>query len=259
MMSSFLKNVTVGLLFSTSMMISSAMAHVSLTHRYSFSDGTANDSVGKANGKVVGDVRISDGQAHFAGSPGERIELLANGPDGIRINSFTAVTIEAWYTADKAQLWQRLFDFGASGGLDGSETTGSNNLMYVVTCGDGKGGGICATLSNGSPSFTDQVHAVAAASPLNREVYMAIVVDNSDITLFIDGTQAAQTPLGNHTLAKLSNDYALLGHSLYGFNPSLAGTIREFRIYRGAATATEIAASFEAGPGHPVLGVRKAQ
>jgi hypothetical protein len=45
--------------------------------------------------------------------------------------------------------------------------------------------------------------------------------------------------------------------SFYGNNPSFAGSINEFRIYSGAASAEQVPASFKAGADHPVVGVSK--
>jgi hypothetical protein len=78
-----------------------AIAEGALVHRYSFNDGTARDSVGNADGKIVGHVHIDGGEARFSGSTGstgERIELPASGAQGININTFHAVTLEAWFT-----------------------------------------------------------------------------------------------------------------------------------------------------------------
>jgi hypothetical protein len=253
-MDSITKISITALICGLGMITSAAMADVSLVHRYSFNDGTAQDSVGKAHGKVVNGVTIAGGRAHFDGSPGQRIELLTTGADGININSFKAVTFEAWYTADKAQTWERVFDFGASKGIEAADGTGANSVNYIATTGYSKQGGSAATFSNSDPSYIEEVAANTDAAPLNQEVHVAVVVDSSQLTLYINGVQAAQAPIGERTLAKLSNDYALLGHSLYGANPSLAGSINEFRIYRGAATTAQIAASFKAGPDHPVIG-----
>jgi hypothetical protein len=62
--------------------------------------------------------------------------------------------------------------------------------------------------------------------------------------------------LDGRSLAKISSDYALLGHSLYGGGTSLAGSINEFRIYSGAASAEQMATSFKAGADHPVIGLK---
>ena len=257
-----LKIIAASLLCSIAFMASVAQADASLLHRYSFNDGSAKDSVGRAHGKLVGGATVAEGKAHFTGAPAERIELLAKGADGININTLKAVTFEAWYTADKAQNWQRLFDFGASsGGLDAADSTGANSLSYVVTSGYmqgpsecAKGHSTCAILSNADPSYTSEAVAKVDSTPLNQETHAAVVVDGSQITLYINGVQAARTPLDGRSLAKLSNGYALLGHSLYGGGTSLAGSINEFRIYSGAASAEQVAASFKAGADHPVIG-----
>jgi hypothetical protein len=222
-----------------------ATADISLAHRYSFNDGTAKDSVGKAHGTAVGGVRIEGGQARFDGKAGQRVELQASGTDGITINGFKAVTLEAWYTVEQAKNWQRVFDFGASPGLDTMNSFGANCLHYIATSGhqDAR-----AVLSNMTPSFKSEAVAKTDLAPLNKEVHVAVVVDASTITLFIDGEQKAQSPLEGRTLAKLASDFAVLGDSMYANDPSLTGSINEFRIYDGAATAAKVAASFKAGP-----------
>jgi hypothetical protein len=262
-MHSPLKIIAASWVVSLAFLTSVAYADVSLVHRYSFNDGSAKDSVGRAHGKLVGGASISDGKAHFTGAPADRIELLAKGTDGININTLKAVTLEVWYMADKAQDWQRLFDFGASGGLDAADATGANSVSYVVTSGYmqgpsdcAKGHSACAILSNADPSYTSEAVAMVDSAPLGQKVHTAVVVDSSRITLYINGVQAAQTPLDGRTLAKVSNDYALLGHSLYGGGTSLAGSIDEFRIYSGAATAEQVAASFKAGADRPVIGLK---
>jgi hypothetical protein len=256
-MNRFLRIIMAGLICGVGMIASIAVADVSLVHRYSFNDDTANDSIGKAHGKALNGVTIYGGQAHFTGSPGQRIELLANGVAGISIGSFKAVTLEAWYTADKAQTWQRLFEIGESKSLEAADSTGANSINFIITTGYTKQGGSAATISNSDPSFTGEQAVKIEALPLNQENHIAVVVDAMTITLFVNGMPAGKEPMGDRALAKLSNDFALLGHSLYGGNPSLAGSINDFRIYKGAATAAEIAASFKAGPYHPVTGLGK--
>lgn len=85
-----------------------------LIHRYSFNDGTARDLVGHADGKLVGGVRIVEGQARFDGAADERIELPAHGPNGINIDKLSALTVEAWYTDQGTRRNGRIFDFGAT-------------------------------------------------------------------------------------------------------------------------------------------------
>ena len=91
-----------------------------LVHRYSFNDGTANDSVGGANGTLMGNATVSGGQlvlpnATSAAPATDYLQL----PAGILTNSVNgpnndpAVTVEAWATFKAGQYtWANLFDFG---------------------------------------------------------------------------------------------------------------------------------------------------
>ena len=117
---------------------------------------------------------ITGGAAHFPGERGARIELPANGPDGVNINTYPGVTFEAWYTEDKggeAKPWQRLFDFGASAaGLDdaGPDGTGAYCIHFVVCDRDQESD---AELSNGKPSIREQVSLSVPQAPVGREVH----------------------------------------------------------------------------------------
>jgi alpha-N-arabinofuranosidase len=213
-----------------------------LVHRYSFGDGTAADSVGHADGKVVGGVRIADGQATFDGAEGERIELPA---DKIAINSYRKVTIEAWFTVTTLVRFQRLFDFGGTTkGLGEPGSVGRNYLFYTpssVFFNDSR-----AVICPG-PSRDDEVVATERTVKAGRETCVAITADDSHIALYVDGVLAEEKDVPAGSLAKLSNDFALLGASLYG-DSAFDGSIREFRIYNVAATAAQVAASCKAGP-----------
>ena len=68
-----------------------------LTHSWTFDDGTANDYVGHATGKLVGGATISGG-ALVTSAQGQWMEMPA---DSIALNSYPEVTLEAWYTPTK--------------------------------------------------------------------------------------------------------------------------------------------------------------
>src|SRR5215471_11243403 len=86
-----------------------ATASATLTHQYTFNDGTANDSVGTASGTLMGAATVSDGQVHLTGAPGTYVNLP--GPT-IAINTYTDATFEGWFTYGSLfPQWQRLFDF----------------------------------------------------------------------------------------------------------------------------------------------------
>jgi hypothetical protein len=231
-------------------LLSAAAAPASaLIHRYSFNDGTANDSVGKANGRLVGGVTIVNGVVKFTGKDGERVELLANGKDGINVNALKAVTVEAWYTADSSVpgAFQRVFDFGSTTGLGQKDSAGKSYLMFIALGKtNSRVAGSYAKISDGS--YPNETVAEGPNAATLAETHVAVVVDATTITLYLNGAQVQQVPLADRSLAKVSNDFALLGAPLYGNDATLLGSINEFRIYQAALSADQVAASFHAGP-----------
>src|SRR3990172_1582537 len=75
-------------------------AQAQLQHRYTFSDlDGLTDSVGDADGAALGDVLVAGGQVLvnlLDAARNGRVDLLANGANGININTYSAVTIEFW-------------------------------------------------------------------------------------------------------------------------------------------------------------------
>jgi hypothetical protein len=237
------KFTVAGMVCAVSLMALDTASAASLKHRYSFNGGKVEDSVGKAHGTLVGGATVSDGQARLTGEKGQRIELLASGADGININAYKAITFEAWYTAEKLEkqkTWQRVFDFGATTG-----GAGGYCVHYVAVAHPE---GSCAELSNAESNYPDQITAGGPLAPAGQEVHIAVVVKDDTIYLYTNGVETAKAGLEGRTIAKLSNSLALLGGSLWDSNPSLHGSINEFRIYDDGLTAEQIAASFKAGP-----------
>jgi hypothetical protein len=75
-------------------------------------------------------------------------------------------------------------------------------------------------------------------------------VDASTLSLYIDGVLIGSQATTDD-LADLSNSLAYLGRALYDGDNYFAGTINEFRLYDNAMTASEVQASFVAGPTGP--------
>jgi hypothetical protein len=226
-----------------------ALAHAdALIHRYSFDDGTANDSVGRASGKLLGGVTVSEGQARFTGAPGQRIELLADGIDGIHINTLKAVTIEAWYTgADAMKAYQLIFDFGDSSGVAARNSSGAQYLLFAARFPHNESRALITDSDRTGEASASGPAAITSAQ-LNQERYVAVVLDEYTLTVYLDGREVAETDLTSQSLSKLSNHYALLGGSLFGSDPALVGSINEFRIYDAALSPMQIKSSYSAGP-----------
>jgi hypothetical protein len=76
-----------------------------LTHRYSFNvTGTANDSVGSANGSLQGSATIQQGSGglQLDGNDSDYLAL----PEGM-LSNYTAVTVDAWVTLGAPNHWAR--------------------------------------------------------------------------------------------------------------------------------------------------------
>ncbi len=100
-----------------------------LKHLYTFEDGTANDSVGLAHGKLIGGAAVVDGslvttaQDQWMEMPGETIAM----------NTYAEVTVAAWYTpkANANTGYAMLSYFG-----DSINGLGANGYFVTTARGD---------------------------------------------------------------------------------------------------------------------------
>jgi alpha-L-arabinofuranosidase len=220
-----------------------------LIHRYSFNDGTANDSVGTANGTFhngSGTASITNGQLNLVGSSGDYVDL---GPGIITTTNITtgAVTFEAWATFNPVNgAWARLFDFGNISGSSGG------NYIFLTANNAANGGSarlaVTDTMPGGSGeagfnlnNFLGQtnMHLVAVFNPSPARQFLG---------LYTNGVLAASASNGGKYIASINDVFSFLGHSLWSADAWLNGSINEFRIYDGELDKFQIAASFQAGP-----------
>jgi hypothetical protein len=226
-----------------------------LVHRYSFT-ADANDSVGTANGTVVGTGTFTNGQLSLPGGPA--------GPDGSYvdlpnelISKLTNVTLEAWITwnGPTGALWQRVFDIGSDVGGEGQQTGGLTWVYMTTMAGWGTGyaevGG-----DNAVGTFTIQGVNFPGPIPVGQQVQVALAYDYSvrAMRLYLDGNRVATAAAA--TRLSSINDYNVwLGRSNWQ-DDHLNGLFNEFRVYDGAMLDNEVAASFAAGPDQlPVPGI----
>jgi hypothetical protein len=222
-----------------------------LMHRYHFADGNAKDTVGNANGVLVGDAGISGGQLVIANptatAPATNYLQL---PAGILNNSEgstdAAVTVEAWATIYPNQYtWANLFDFGNrdSGGeaeYDIHVCVHSSDDATIAGISDSDNANVdYQYVDLGSGSSLDgrtNVHVVAVFDPPGG--YVAIYLNgalagmNKSVTIPMSGVDGVRNIIG-------ADDWP---------DPGMQGSISEFRIYNGALQAGEIAATQALGP-----------
>jgi Concanavalin A-like lectin/glucanases superfamily/Alpha-L-arabinofuranosidase C-terminal domain len=224
-----------------------------LVHRYSFNDGTANDSIGGANGTLMGNARISGGQlvlpnATSAAPATDYLQLpagiLANSVNGT--NNDPAVTVEAWASFNSGQYtWANLFDFG-------NRDAGSFAEYDIHLCVHANDNSTIAGISDsdnanvdyqfidlGSGTILDgetNVHVVVVFNPPAgyEAVYLNGVLAgaNDNVTIPMSGVQAIRNIVGADNWP----------------DPGMQGSIDELRIYNGALTPNEIAATDALGP-----------
>jgi hypothetical protein len=232
---------------------------VVLRHRYSFGEAmgqtVVHDSIETAHGDLVGG-------ATFTGNG----RLTLNGIDGYvnlpndLVTGYTSITIEAWVQDSGSGGWARIFDFGNSnqgedfppgaGGAGGTQylflaaPSGFGNLRgaYTIT---GGGGGEQIVEWPGHSISVNVIHHVVWLS--NGPMHTG--------RLFVDGVQVAENTtvtLTPDSLGSTLNDW--LGRSQFN-DPFFLGDFDEFRIWNGAMTPTQVAASFTAGPNVPFCGL----
>ena len=233
-----------------------------LIHRYSF-NGNANDSVGAANGTVVGGVTLVtgwgvNGAAIFAGN------TSSSGPGYIRlpvnaVSGLQNVTIEI-FTANFSTPRDV---FGQSGGkyqaLFAVATPYGNLANYSILSSNRDGAGIgLGTRSSNAPE-----NVIVSPDPLpisygNHVVHLVFSgfngVGSAGIAaIYLDGTKVAQGATV-YSFAKVAAGTGGISVAGIGggspFNdPTFRGSMSEVRIYSGALSATQIAANVAAGPG----------
>ncbi len=219
-----------------------------LIHRYSFNDGTANDSVGSANGTFhngSGASSISGGQLNLKGSTSDYVDL---GSDIITAANLAsgAVTFEAWASFNLANTgWARLFDLGTSSGSSGanyiflSPNNANNGGSARLAVTDSVGNGNETGFNSGNLLGRTNLHVVAVFNPAPNRQFLG---------LYTNGVLVASTSTGTKQIASINDVTSFLGHSHWSGDPGLNGSIDEFRIYDGELNTNQIAATDVLGP-----------
>jgi hypothetical protein len=248
-------------------------AQAVLKHEYTFSDlDGLTDSVGDADGTATGDVLVNGGyvlvnQLDLARNG--RVDLLANGPNGININTYTKTTIEFWAIpncADVAVCPTNPNDnFSTTLGLGSTYTLDPPGPI-------GAGADYIIMQTHRAFNFNESRAAIAVTSEATlsapwgaetgvngpefqdgQEHHYAVVIDATELTYYVDGVSMGTAPLANpnshgnaNSLAGVSNDHVWIG-SAYTIDQAWSGAMNELRIWDGAAADEYIANSFAAG------------
>ena len=225
------------------------LASGGLVHRWSFNDGTANDSVGTAHGSLYGGATIADGYLVLNGTdPVKRMETAAFGH-----TLGTDKTLVAWFTLNNPA------DGGTSGGpLSVENQNGNNTVFDAIAYGERTS----YQWMNGSDMWyrtpASNGGALETAASTN-EIMMVVVYDSAagnKITLYRNGALYGQHNQG--TLASFSAAaVAVIGPRVswadgqaWGY---LNGKVNEAQVYSSALTAEQVAALYATGPDSAVV------
>jgi hypothetical protein len=209
-----------------------------LTHRYSFfnkanGSTTVVDSVGEANGSLVGAAVITGGQLVLSGASG----CYANLPAGL-ITGYSAVTVEAWANYGTLPVNCYLFSFGNT---DGS--------------GDGEDYIFCApqaariTISGVDPGYDGEQNASCGGWSGLTDLHVVAVFNPplGYLALYTNGVLAATNNAETVPLSSVKDVYNYIGKSLYTSDPYAPIKVDEFRIWNGALNGLQAAADYLAG------------
>jgi arabinoxylan arabinofuranohydrolase len=218
-----------------------------LAHRYGFSE-TGGTSVADSAGGPEWTGTLPNGGAltgsQLTLSPGSQQYLKL--PAGIA-NSRSGMTIMAWVNLSTNANWSRIFDFGnnTTTHMYLTPQNGNNGTLQFAITTSGAGGEqqitSSATLSAGA------WHQVAVTLSGNTGI-PGLAGSGGTGVLYLDGVAVGTTEnltLNPSSLGNTVNNY--IGKSQYGSDPYLNGSIKEFRIYKGATPAAEIANAYTLG------------
>lgn len=209
-----------------------------LTHRYSFNDATNStsvaDSVGGSawNGSLNGDAVLNGTDLVLDGVNGY-VQL----PPSI-ITGYSAVSIEAWVSLGANAKWVRLWDFG-----DQNSSGNGNSSLYFTPHNGGDG----SQITMFKPGFgTD----VALGTNLDNvgEMQIVGVYSGMFMDLYYNGVLAGTNTPVNVAITDIIDTNNFIGKSMFNADPYLIGSVDEFRIYKGALTASQVSSDFAAGP-----------
>ncbi|MBL9136391.1 MAG: hypothetical protein JNK85_11010 [Verrucomicrobiales bacterium] len=222
---------------------------LALKHRYSFNatSGTeVTDSVSGKNGTAIGGATWGGGNLTLDGTDGTYVDL----PNGLVTALGNSATFEMWINYAGGGSWSRIFDFGTStGGEDVSDGGAEVDGLFLTSK---SGDGIPRFEVNFPGGGVTTAPILPGSIPVGEQIHIAITYSYSaNLTrIYTNGTLVATKP---GTASKPLSDMAnrdvnvWLGRSQF-VDPFWAGKYNEFRIYTGAMSPEQVAASFAAGP-----------
>jgi len=208
------------------------------------------DRVGTAHGTVKGGGSLStvDGKGVVVlggGTTGPYVDL----PNGI-VSSLTDATFESWVTWGGGNAWQRIFDFGDSTAATPEDNPANGkSYLFLTPMTDANSGGslrVAYSLDGGAATAETRLDGITSLPQTLKQVVTVVDATGGKLLLYVDGLPLSDTAFAG-SLGSINDVNVWLGRSQYGADPELTGTFHDFRIYKAALSAAQIAASFAGG------------
>jgi hypothetical protein len=180
---------------------------------------------------------FANGELSLSSASEQYVQL----PAGI-LSNYTAVTIEVWATFPD-ELPVNCFFYGF-----GNTDSGGAGEDYIF-CAP-RAGRIAITAAD--PGYTGEQNAAGANDFSFQTNFHVVAVYNPPagyLALYTNGVLAAINNAVTVPMSSVSPLLNYIGRSLYNADPWPDIILEEFRIYEGALSATEIAATQALGPG----------
>jgi hypothetical protein len=212
-------------------------------HRYSFNDGTADDSIAGLDATLQSGAAVKDGKVYLSSSLSSYVQL----PGGI-LGTTSSITIETWLTTGSNYGgWARVCQIGA---------VINDNWNSIVMSRDNNHGNIFGE-ETFAASTAFQTYTTTAFDNQESDVHFVYTFSTNSATgiqtiaLYING---ALSVTGTTTLTlPSSKGGGYLGKSFYQPDPYLNGAIDEFRIWKTALSAAQVAQNYKSGPNAIVI------
>ncbi len=206
---------------------------LTLKHSYTFSDGTAKDVQGGADGTVIGG-SITDG-IYTGAEVGDYIELPA---EQIAINTYPSLTIEIYMADDEATTNANANTMVSYFGRTNDSNYGEDYMYTSMKCSS-----VLSVSDGGSPwSFEQGVNTGIDLHDDGNPHHLVTTISNDSLVFYVDGYVMDTAYFsGNNCIANLSNELAYLMKGGYTGDNTWLGSVLEYNIYSGVMSPQEIA------------------
>ena len=254
--------------------VAASSADAALVNKYTFNDGTADDSVSGADGTLVDNTGI----AQFVGG---MLDLSANNGAGsnqdfslpttvgayvnlpnnvftqaVNNGTFGAVTLEVWFKVQQSREWAEVYSFGRS--TAGEDIAGGAGDQDYVALIPHSGGGFndYRAVTHSSAGAEGALIASPTPAPVNVMQHAVLVLDQNDTgggtnlngtaKLYVNNGAAISVGI-EPFIDQMDDINNWIGRSQWP-DQLFDGSIDELRIYDHALSAAEVTTSFTTGP-----------